>query len=366
MRIIYFILFILIFSLLYFGVHYFVYFIISKKLSLSLKALFYLRVLFIVSGISLFIGNFLGRLINIYFLKYYSFLWLGFISIAFFIFFIAFVLMLFFPLKAKIITYSAIMITISIFVFSFINELRDPVVKEITIHFKKIPPKLSGFTIVQLSDLHMHNYTSKKWIKMIVNKTNSLNPDLIVITGDLIEEKIHHKKNFHEILKELKSNYGVIAITGNHEYYAGIKNFLDFAENSNIKVLRNEKITIAEFIDIVGIDDDTSIRMTGKVPDRDSVLDGTNKQSLTVLLYHHPTGFNTATKKGVDLQLSGHTHSGQIPPYDLIVSLIFKYPYGLYKKNNSYIYVTCGTGVWGPPMRFLSRSEIVKIILKND
>ena len=170
--------------------------------------------------------------------------------------------------------------------------------------------------------------------------------------------------HFCDTLKKLKSRHGVFAVTGNHEFYAGINMFMDVAKNSNITVLRNEKITIADSIELAGIDDKAGTRFSEVGSDLKLALKNIDFTKPVILLSHRPDIFNEAEKSGVDLQLSGHLHAGQIPPMDLIVMLAFKYPYGLYRKNGSYLYTTSGTGIWGPPMRLFSRCEIVKIVLE--
>ena len=141
--------------------------------------------------------------------------------------------------------------------------------------------------------------------------------------------------------------------------------FIEIAKNSNITVLRNEKITIADAFELAGIDDKTGRRFSEVGSDLNSALKNVDFTKPVILLSHQPDIFDEAAKLGVDLQLSGHTHAGQIPPMDLIVMLAFKYPYGLYRKNGSYLYTTSGTGIWGPPMRLFSRCEIVKIVLEK-
>ncbi|GAG93227.1 unnamed protein product, partial [marine sediment metagenome] len=147
-------------------------------------------------------------------------------------------------------------------VYSFYNVTQKPIVKEIEIEIEKLPQRLSGFTIIQLSDLHLNFLKSTKWLDRIVGETNNLKPDLVVIAGDLIDADPCEFTEFCEVLKRLNSKYGVFAITGNHEYYAGIDKFLRAAEKSNITVLRNEKITVADSIELVGIDDNTGRRFS--------------------------------------------------------------------------------------------------------
>jgi predicted MPP superfamily phosphohydrolase len=228
---------------------------------------------------------------------------------------------------------------------------------------EKLPPKMSGFTIVQLSDMHIEVFNNPKRTAAMVDMVNALNPDLVVITGDLIDGNVLKEPQFCLQLKRLNPKYGTLAITGNHDYYGGIETFYGLAACSGIKILKNESVTIADSIEVAGLDDDEGYRGRGGGPDLDKALKNCDPQKPIILLYHRPLGFDEAIKKGVGLQLSGHTHAGQIPPMDIIVWLYYKYPNGLYKEGHSYIYTTSGTDVWRTPMRFLTRNEIIHITL---
>lgn len=224
---------------------------------------------------------------------------------------------------------------------------------------------MKGFKIVHLSDLHLGTISKEKWLEQVVEKVNSLEPDLIVITGDLIDSDINGVEKLVDPLKKLNSRYGVFSVTGNHEFYAGLDRFYELAKKTGIKILKNEKYVLNEHLEIVGIDDDTNRRFKRENYNPDELFKKIESQKFTIFLSHKPKYFESAVSAGVDLQLSGHTHAGQIPPMDLIVYLTFKYPYGLYKLRDSYLYTTSGTSVWGPPMRLFSFSEIVKIVLDS-
>ncbi len=165
------------------------------------------------------------------------------------------------------------------------------------------------------------------------------------------------------MLLELKAKHGVLAVTGNHEFYAGIDLFLELARKSNWRVLRNETWSLDNKLDVIGLDDDAGRGFKSPGPDLEAALRTPTANVPRVLLYHRPNSFAEAVSRGVDLQLSGHTHAGQIPPMDLLVWLTYRYPAGLYRLGRSHIHTSAGTGTWGPPMRFLSRSEIVELTL---
>ncbi|MCP5108322.1 MAG: metallophosphoesterase [bacterium] len=365
-RTISFIIFITLVSLVYFGLHFVVFKILTRALDVSGSARKFIKIFFWFSGLSFPMAMLLSRQFKVYFLNYYAYVWLGIIAIAFFVMVITGVVVKFVPAHARLIAFIALGITGIIVLVSLVNGLREPVVKNITIPIKKLPAHLSGFSIVHLSDVHLEAYKSKNAVGHMVDVVNDLKPDLVAITGDLIDSNICEEVTFCEHLKRLKGTYGTVAITGNHEFYAGIAIFNELAKRSEFKVLRNESVTVANGLQIVGLDDREARNFGLKGPDLDTALKGNDPTKPTILLYHRPDYFDEAIKKGVDLQLSGHTHGGQIPPMDLLVQLFYKYPAGLYEKDGSYIYTSFGTGYWGPPMRFLSRNEIVKITLISN
>lgn len=362
-RITSFIIFISIASLIYLGLHVFVYKVITGNLDITANAKRAIKIFFWFSGLSFFIGTFLSRGFKIHFLNYYAYVWLGIIAVSFFVLLVTFAAAKFAPGQAKLLTIIGLGVVAIIVITSLVNGLRKPVVREITVPIKKLPAQLSGFSIVHLSDIHLESYKSKKTIGSIVDTVNGLKPDLVAITGDLIDSNICEDAAFCEHLERLNATYGVLAVTGNHEFYAGLDIFNELASRSNIKILRNEHVTVAGSLQVVGVDDDEARRFGAEGPDLETALKGCDLTKPVILLYHRPDNFAAAAAKGVDLQLCGHTHGGQIPPMDLLVWLYYKYPGGLFKKDDSFIYTSYGTGYWGPPMRFLSRNEIVKITL---
>ncbi len=362
-RITSFIIFISIASLIYLGLHLFVFKVIASNLDITVNAKRVIKIFFWFSGFSFFVGTFLSRVFRIHFLNYYAYIWLGVIAVSFFVLLATFVVMKLAPDQAKLLTIIGLCITSIIVLVSLVNGLRKPIVREITVPLKKFSASLSGFSIVHLSDIHLESYKSKKTIGYMVDIVNGLKPDLVVITGDLIDGNICKDVAFCQHLERLNATYGVLAVTGNHEFYAGMDIFNELAIRSNVKILRNENMTVAGLVQVVGVDDDEAHRFGGKGPDLDTALKGCDLTKPVILLYHRPDKFDEAVTKGVDLQLSGHTHGGQIPPMDLLVWLYYKYPAGLFRKGDSFIYTSYGTGYWGPPMRFLSRNEIVKITL---
>jgi len=359
------IIFITIVSTVYFGLHYLVYKGLTRSIVQIPKWQKILKWFFWFSGAAFMISILLSRLLKIYFLNFYATTWMGIIAISFFVFLIQIIYSKILPSHTQVSAIVAVVLIGVISLISLVNGLQHPSVKEISVPLKNLPKELEGFKIVQLSDVHLEAYNGKKRMSAIIDKVNGLKPDLVVITGDLIDGNVCDDPSFCEHIKRMKPPHGVLAITGNHEYYAGLDTFYELANRSHIKVLRNESVTIADSLQVIGLDDRESKRFNGNGPELDRVIKNCDPSKPIILLYHRPLHFDEAVEKGVDLQLSGHTHAGQIPPMNLIVQLYYKYPHGLYKKDDAYIYTSPGTGVWGPHMRFLSRNEITLITLQS-
>jgi len=363
-RLIQFILFFAVFSSILFGIHFYIFKMISKNLEFSLKVISFIKWLFIISGFSIIIGQVLSRFADIHFIKYYAYLWLGLISITFSFFIIASILKIFIPSGSKIIVLSALVISMLVSLYSIVNNATGPKTRDIEIVTTKNIGIENEFRIVQLSDVHLDESSNMKRVQKLVDKINSLKPDLILITGDLIDGQVHEDCELSAILKSMKSVYGVYAVSGNHEFYTGIDVFNKLAKRSDIKILNDEKKNITESISLIGLEDHTSSK-AGNKGFKPEILFGLDKSKFNILAGHRPYGIENNGESGIDLQLAGHTHAGQIPPMDLLVQLVYRYPNGLYRSGNSFIYTTSGTGVWGPPMRFLSKSEIVLIRVKK-
>ena len=240
-------------------------------------------------------------------------------------------------------------------------EAKHIELEEIHIKIKKLKKM---YTIVQLSDLHISPLIDKSYISNVVKIVNSINADIIVITGDLIDTA-DAENTLHE-LTNLKSKYGTYFIIGNHEYFHNIEKSIDLVKSLGIKVLENESVYIGEDnngFNLAGVYDLFGYRVKTHMPNLNKALLNT-KDSPTILLAHQPKFISEVTD-GVDLMLSGHTHGGQIYPFKFLVKLQQPYVSGLHQHNkNLQIYVNRGTGFWGPPMRLGVSSEITKIIIE--
>ena len=331
-------------------------------LALTLFITFYLIITFL-SVYSFKISRFNSPTVSAKILTEIGYVWLGTFSIALTYLLLSHLAFIFghsaqFRYNTTLIT--LILIVISA-VYSCINTLGNPKVTELEISVPNLPT--DKLTVVQLSDIHIDVTTNYDTINKIVDITNSLNPDIIAFTGDLADTDITNTYEKYGLLN-LKSKYGTFAVSGNHEYYRGITNYENVCEKLNFKLLNNENVLIDDKFYVAGITDfQTSRAFNYKPADVNKALDGIDFSKPVIFLSHQPNPFFESQKFPVTIQLSGHTHAGQIPPFDIIEYFLYKYFCGLYKDNDSYIYVTTGTRWWGPPMRLFSKSEIVKITL---
>lgn len=230
----------------------------------------------------------------------------------------------------------------------------------------KIKNLMRSYKIVQLSDLHIGGLIDKGFIKDVVQRVNALNPDVVVITGDLIDVDILHAKETVGELANLRSKYGTYFIVGNHDYFQEITKIIEAVKSLGIKVLENENVYIGEEgkgFNLAGVYDLMGYRTKTYMPDLYKALDG-KKESPTILLAHQPK-FIEEVSEGVDLILSGHTHGGQLYPFKFLVSLQQPYISGLHQHSeNLQIYVNKGAGFWGPPMRLGASAEITEIVIE--
>jgi predicted MPP superfamily phosphohydrolase len=254
--------------------------------------------------------------------------------------------------------------------FSLWNGLRQVKVKPLAITLDTLPPSLDGVRLVQITDLHIGPLVGGEWLRHVVDEVNYLKPDLIVITGDLVDGSVEDLHQDVAPLSDLKAPLGIYFITGNHEYYSGVEEWCKHVAGLGIRVLRNERVSIAagskgDSFDLAGVDDWHSRQFIGQGADLPKALQGRDRKKALILLAHQPAAIDEAALHGVDLQLSGHTHGGQIWPFNYLVHLQQPYVQGLYRHGDTktQIYVSPGTGFWGPPMRFGTRAEITHITL---
>lgn len=250
--------------------------------------------------------------------------------------------------------------------------LRPVEVREVPVVLRRLPKTLDGTSIVQITDVHIGPARSGPWLEDVVDRINALEPDVIVITGDLVDGDVENLSEHIAPLARLKAAGGVYFITGNHEYYSGAAHWIEHLTTLGIRTLRNERIPLrlregAGVIELAGVDDFSGKRDKGHGPDFDKALNGRDMSLPLVLLAHQPRAIHLAAPFDIDLQLSGHTHGGQIWPWNFMVYLQQPFVEGLhvYPGTQSQVYVSPGTGFWGPPMRLGTAAEITRIVLRS-
>ncbi len=252
--------------------------------------------------------------------------------------------------------------------FGLVGGMRDPGLVKIDLSIDNFP--IDNFKIVQLSDMHIGPVHKNEFVSTIVERVNKLKPDLVAITGDLIDNNSGNLQDDLGSLSKLQSRFGNFFVTGNHEYYhTELSSLLTILEDLGVKSLINSGVTIAADqmggFNLIGLTDKAAERVDEAVPDFSLATANRDLQLPTILLAHRPEAIKMIDNK-VDLVLSGHTHGGQIFPFGLLTKLANPYLYGLHRHNEfTQIYVSRGTGFWGPIARFWAPNEITLITIKS-
>ncbi|MCX8056558.1 MAG: metallophosphoesterase [Ignavibacteria bacterium] len=269
------------------------------------------------------------------------------------------------PEKIKFYVGLTVLVVTTFFaIYGYINRTNIKI-KELDIELNNNPKK--EYVIVFFSDLHISVVNNHSFLKKVVDKINSLAPDLILIGGDLVDEKAKQlrEKNLANDLKNLNSKYGIYSITGNHEYINNADSTVKFLEALGIKFLRDEVVLVDSSFYIIGREDFSKFNFTKKRRKTLEELTRTlDKSYPKILLDHQPLNLIDAVDNKIDLQLSGHTHHGQIAPANLITKLVYEVSWGYKKKENTHVYVTSGIGTWGPPIKIGNDAELILIKLK--
>ncbi|MDP4173554.1 MAG: metallophosphoesterase [Bacteroidota bacterium] len=242
-----------------------------------------------------------------------------------------------------------------------------PRIYKMNIRVKKHVDSLKTLNIVAASDIHLGTVIGNGRLLYLVNKINSMNPDIILLPGDIVDEDLRPviKQNLGETLKKLKAKYGVYAITGNHEFYGGVEAATRYLTDHGIEMLRDKTIKINNSIYLIGREDRT-LNQVRKRKSLQELMEGVDKNMPLILMDHQPFELDEAVQNGIDLQISGHTHHGQLWPFNFITNRVYEVSWGYKKKGNTNVYVSSGFGGWGPPIRLGNRPEIVNIKLSFE
>ena len=239
----------------------------------------------------------------------------------------------------------------------------------VSVSLKNLPKSFDGFKITQITDIHIGPTIKKGYMEAIVEAVNKTKPDMVAITGDLVDGSVERLYEHVEPLKYIQSRYGSYFVTGNHEYYSGAENWVKAVQSLGIQTLINEHVTFTRgesHLILAGVTDYTAHRMLLEhKTDPAKAIQDCKVEGCKILLAHQPRSIYKASQAGFDLQISGHTHGGQIFPWNFLVHLVQPFVEGLHLYKNTWIYVNRGAGYWGIPMRLGAPSEIAEITLHS-
>ncbi len=273
------------------------------------------------------------------------------------------------PERTKEITSFVVIAVVMFIVLGGYINARTPRIKTLVLTIPKNGRGMKSLNIAVASDIHLGTIVCKSKLERIVEHINALKPDLVLLPGDVVDEDIGPviRNNLGETLRKIQSKYGVVAITGNHEYIGGVEPACRYLVEHGITMLRDSWVKIGGSVYVVGREDISIRGFTGKTrKPLSELMAEVDKSYPIILMDHQPFRLEEAEKNGADLQLSGHTHHGQLWPFNFITKKVYELSWGYKKRGNTHYYVSCGVGTWGPPIRTGNRPEIVNIKLQFE
>lgn len=371
-------LFSLIYLIIYSLMHFYVFLRARAAFNFKIKTMVLLiifSIVMIILPVIVRMSDFIGLQLPTQKLAYGGFLWMGFLFLFVCFLIIYDIYKIFLKMCGSLLQrdlsgfvpskhfyfISSFFLTVMLLIYGYF-EANDIRTEKITLSTSKMPDWSNKLTIVHISDVHIGPIVREKRLNKIIEIIKSAEPDILLATGDIVDGQINHHTKLIEPLEEIKPRYGKYAAAGNHEFYVGIDQSVDFMQKAGFKVLRGEGVTVAGLMNIAGVDDPVGKNYSdSRAASENEVLSRLPRDKFTILLKHRPDikadyiGF-------FDLQLSGHTHKGQIFPISLITMFYYQVHAGLAKlPNNSYLYVSRGAGTSGPPIRILSPPEVTVI-----
>jgi predicted MPP superfamily phosphohydrolase len=249
-------------------------------------------------------------------------------------------------------------------IVALIQAIRPPVVTDYEVQLAELPRERDGTVLLQLSDLHLGNLLGRRWLGSLISRINQMRPDIVVIAGDLVDGNVGRVEPLRQVLKGLHAPLGVWAVTGNHEYYAGLERSVRLLEDAGFRVLRDRHEQVAPGLILAGVDDLTARQQFGAENHAIDRAMANRPQGATILLSHSPWQADKAAASGSGLMLSGHTHNGQVWPFNYFVRMRYPLLAGRYQVDGMTAIVCRGTGTWGPRMRLWRPSEMVRVKLR--
>ena len=256
--------------------------------------------------------------------------------------------------------------TAIILTYGWINAA-SPRIRKLTLKINK-PSPVKNFKIAVVSDIHLGVIIGKKRLQKIVDIINSLDADLVLFPGDVVDEDITPviENDLGSLFKKIISKHKIYSITGNHEYIGGVEAACNYLNAHSVNVLRDKTILIDNFLYLVGREDTSFNRNGRKRRSLSELMENVDKAKPVILMDHQPFKLEEAEQNGVDVQLSGHTHHGQMFPINFITKKIFEKSWGYLKKGSTHYYISCGAGTWGPPIRIGNHPEVIELNLEFE
>ncbi len=260
----------------------------------------------------------------------------------------------------------AFVLAIVLAIWGTVIALRPPIVREMEVSLRGLPPDADGLSLVLISDLHLGSLLGAGWLQKVIHQINQLKPDLIAIAGDLADHHYGRVEAMLPLLRTLSAPHGVWAVTGNHDAYAGLDRMQQLMSDAGYEVLSDKVAQVLPGLNIAGVDD-LSVPLQGNGASRHDPIGSVVKaapQGALILISHTPLEVEKAASNGVGLMLCGHTHGGQLWPFNYLVRLRYGYLGGAYQVDQMMLVVCRGTGTWGPRMRLWHPSEIWRLRLR--
>jgi predicted MPP superfamily phosphohydrolase len=300
-------------------------------------------------------------------LEYLAANWVGLLFLLFFTLLVTDVLTLggwLFHNQAPGIRGWAVLLAGLLAIVGFIQALRPPVLTDHEVQLAGLPPERDGTVLVAVSDLHLGNLLGRRWLRTLVDRLEGMSPDIVVVVGDLVDGNVGPVEPLRPVLSELKAPLGVWAVTGNHEFYAGADRSVRLLGDAGFHVLRDRSEQVFPGLVLAGVDDLSARQQFGMKDQAVEKALANRPPGATILLSHSPWQAEKAAAAGAGLMLSGHTHAGQLWPFNYLVGLRYPLLAGRYEVDGMAAIVCRGTGTWGPRMRLWKPSEILRVKLR--